>query len=93
MDVFDWDEHNLWKIGKHRISRIEAEQAMLNDPIPIYNQHAEHETRVVYYSETDAARYLAIVATQRGANLRVVTAYDMDAGQKREYLTRRFEGD
>jgi hypothetical protein len=34
-------------------------------------------------------RLLAIVLTERGDKIRVITAYDLDAGQKRDYLGRR----
>jgi hypothetical protein len=36
----------------------------------------------VYYGETDAGRLLAIIVTERSDRLRVVTAYDLDAGQR-----------
>lgn len=66
---------------------------MFNDPIPIYEQDVEGETRFVYYGQTSAARLLAVVVTERGDKLRVVTAYDLDAGQKRDYLARRLRGE
>jgi hypothetical protein len=43
----------------------------------------------VYYSETKAGRLLAVIVTWRGEQIRVVTAYDLDADQKRSYLNRR----
>jgi len=36
-----------------------------------------------------AARLLAVIVTERGEKLRVITAYDLDRGQQRDYLTRR----
>jgi hypothetical protein len=36
---------------------------------------------------------LAIIVTERGEKLRVVTAYNLDAGQKRDYLSRRARGE
>ncbi len=39
--MFEWDRNNLRKIRAHRIKREEAEQALLNDPIPIYEQDVE----------------------------------------------------
>jgi len=36
---------------------------------------------------------LAVIVTEREGRLRVVTAYDLDAGQKREYLERRTRGE
>jgi len=91
--MFEWDRNNLRKIRAHRIKREETEQALLNDPIPIYEQDVESERRFVYYGETNAGRLLAVVVTERAANIRVVTAYDLDAGQKREYLNRRTDGE
>jgi uncharacterized DUF497 family protein len=87
--VFDWDENNLRKIKAHRIRRDEVEQALSNDPILIYQQDAEGEPRYVYYGETDRLRLLAIVATERTDRIRVITAYLLDAGQKKDYLERR----
>jgi uncharacterized protein len=91
--MFDWDEHNLRKIRAHRIKREEVEQALSNDPILIYEQRVEEEVRYVYYGESSIGRLLAIVITERNERIRVVTAYDLDTGQKRDYLTRRLEED
>ena len=51
------------------------------------------EPRYVYYSESDSQRLLAVVLTERGDRIRVVTAYDLDAVQNREYLARRVRGE
>ena len=45
--MFDWDRSNLRKIRAHRISREEAEQALVNDAIPIYEQHVDGERRFI----------------------------------------------
>ena len=91
--MFDWDRSNLRKIRAHRIKRAEVEQSLFNDPIPVYEQDVEGERRYVYYGETYAGRLLAVIVTERGANIRVVTAYDLDAGQRRDYLERRTQGE
>jgi len=91
--LFEWDRNNLRKIRAHGIQREEAEQALFNDPIPIYEQDVEGEVRFVYYGETDTGRLLAVIVTERGGRLRVVTAYDLDAGQKRDYFDRRVKGE
>ena len=90
--MFEWDEHNLRKIRAHRIGREEVEQALSNDPILIYEQTVQEEVRYVYYGESEAGRLLAVVVTERKEKIRVITAYDQDAGQKRDYLTRRLQG-
>ena len=91
--MFDWDRSNLRKIRAHRIKRDEVEQSLFNDPIPVYEQDVEGERRFVYYGETNAGRWLAVIVTERGDNIRVVTAYDLDAGQRRDYLERRTQGE
>ena len=91
--MFDWDRSNLRKIRAHRIKRDEVEQSLFNDPIPVYEQDVEGERRFVYYGETNAGRLLAVIVTERGDNIRVVTAYDLDAGQRRDYLERRTQGE
>lgn len=91
--MFDWDRNNLRKIRAHRIKREEAEEALSNDPIPIYEQDVEGERRFVYYGETNAGRLLAVILAGRSELIRVVTAYDLDAGQRREYVSRRNQGE
>lgn len=91
--MFDWDRNNLRKIRAHRIKREEAEEALSNDPIPIYEQNVEGEQRFVYYGETNAGRLLAVILAERSELIRVVTAYDLDAGQRREYVSRRNQGE
>jgi len=90
--MFEWDWNNLRKIRAHRIKREEAEEALRNDPIPVYEQDVQGDPRFVYYGETNAGRLLAVIVTERGDRMRVVTAYDLDAGQRRDYLRRRTEG-
>ena len=91
--MFEWDRNNLRKIRAHRVRREETEGALLNEPILIYEQDAEGERRFVYYGETDAGRLLAVIVTERGENIRVITAYDLDAGQRRDYLEKRRQGE
>ena len=91
--MFDWDHHNLRKIKAHRIKAAEVEAALSREPILIYEQEAGTETRYVYYGETEAGRLLAMVVTERDDKIRVITAYDLDSGQKRDYLARRARGE
>jgi uncharacterized DUF497 family protein len=91
--VFDWDRSNLKKIRAHRVKAAEVEEALSREPILIYEQTADDEPRYVYYGETERNRLLAIVLTERGDKIRVITAYDLDAGQKRDYLERRVRGE
>jgi uncharacterized DUF497 family protein len=91
--VFEWDQNNLHKVRAHRIKPGEVEAALSNSPILIYEQDVQGEVRYVYYGETDSGRLLAIVLVEQGDLIRVVTAYALDAGQKRDYLARRMRGE
>lgn len=91
--MFDWDEDNLKKIKAHRVTAAEAEQALSREPILIYEQEQDGESRYVYYAETEGYRLLAIVLTERDDKIRVITAYALDAGQKRDYMERRARGE
>jgi uncharacterized DUF497 family protein len=93
MVVFDWDQNNLKKLRAHRVEMEEVEQALSREPLLIYEQDANGEARYVYYGETEGSRLLAIVLTERDDKIRVITAYDLDAGQKRDYLERRARGE
>lgn len=91
--MFDWDQNNLTKIRAHRIKAAEVEEALGRQPILIYEQDADGEARYVYYGQTERNRLLAIVLTERDNRIRVITAYELDAGQKRDYLERRARGE
>lgn len=91
--MFEWDDSNLRKIRAHRIRPEEVEEALSREPMLIYEQDANGEVRHVYYGETEHNRLLAIVLTERNGRIRVITAYDLDAGQKRDYLRRRARGE
>jgi uncharacterized DUF497 family protein len=93
MTVFDWDRHNLKKIKAHRLEATEVEAALSREPILIYEQEAGSEARYVYYGETEQGRLLAMVVTERDDKIRVITAYDLDSGQKRDYWVRRARGE
>jgi uncharacterized DUF497 family protein len=91
--MLEWDRNNLHKIRAHGIEREEAEQALANNPILMYEQEADGEIRFLYYSETYAGRLMGIVVTQCEDDARVVTAYDLGARQKRNYFAKRAKGE
>jgi uncharacterized DUF497 family protein len=90
--MFEWDRNNLRKVRAHQMEREEAEQTLLNNPILIDVQDVEGEIRFAYYGETDAGRLLAVVVTERNDYVRVVTAFDLNAGQQRNYHMKRAQG-
>jgi len=87
--------HIQWKCGVRLGQEQSAEDSSASDqarrgsralssaPILIYEQDVQGEARYVYYCETASERLLAVVLVERDDKIRVVTAYDLDAGQRR----------
>jgi uncharacterized protein len=73
--VFDWDEGNLDHIARHGVSREEAEQVILNDPVDVWRQVQDGEERFMQIGVTDAMKVLVVIITWRGELVRVVSAF------------------
>jgi uncharacterized DUF497 family protein len=86
---FDWDEGNARKNEKHGVTRAEAEQAFLNDPLFITpdEEHSQSEQRYRALGKTASGRLLMIIFTsrQKGTLIRVISARDMNARERRLY--------
>ena len=83
--AFIWDDANLEHIARHGVDDLEAEEALRDPrgvPAPAYNRD---ERRLAFIGATSAGRRLYTVYTKRGGDIRVITAYDADAKQKRRY--------
>ena len=89
MTTLEWDQDNLGKLLAQRIERQEIEQALGNNPIPVLEQDVEGDFSYVYYGETNAGRLLSVVVIESNDNTRVITAGDLNADQRRDYLQRR----
>lgn len=84
--MFDWNDANVEHIAEHGIEPDEAEQALL-DPhrraADAYDTATERRWAVI--GATEARRILYVVYTQRGSAIRVVTARDALARERRRY--------
>jgi hypothetical protein len=49
----------------------------------------EGDFSYVYYGETNAGRLLSVVVIESASGLRVITANDLNADQRNDYLRRR----
>ena len=83
--VFDWDTANVEHIARHRITPDECEEAYRNGPMVIEHQRRKHERRRLCLGETNRGRLLTFVVIERTGKIRFVTAYPMDALQRRIY--------
>lgn len=89
-DGFEWDRHNADKIWlKHRVSPSECEQVFFNLPLVVAadSGRSEKEKRFYVLGRTDAGRFLFVVFTVRGNNVRVISARDMSRKERRAYQT------
>ena len=75
---FDWDEHNEQHLGKHGISRFDAEDVLSGNHILLEFQTEDHEQRWVAVGATRAGRILEIVFAVRGEAMRPITGWVAD---------------
>ena len=85
---FDWDEANTQHVVRHGVKPEEAEQAMVNDPLPVETNWRRGELRTVCVGRTDSGRRLAVVYTIRNDRIRIVTAYPIARKGRRTYESR-----
>lgn len=86
--LFTWDsakaEANAWK---HGVSFDEAETAF-GDPLSVTvpdERHSVDEERLVLFGVSGAGRLLAVMHTERGAAIRIISARLATRRERREY--------
>jgi len=85
---FEWDKGNRGKNPvKHNVQDWECEQVFFNKPLLVLSdlKHSSEEKRWAAFARTDAGRFLAVVFTNRGNLLRVISARDMNRREKEFY--------
>ena len=82
---FDWDAANVAHIARHGITAEECEEAYWNGPMVIEVQERKRERRRLCLGETNQARLLTFVITERKDKIRFVTAHPMHAKQREIY--------
>lgn len=79
---FDWDAANVSHIARHGITPEECEEAYRNGPMVIEIQERQQEDRWLCLGETDSARLLTFVITERNGRIRFITTHPMHARQR-----------
>jgi uncharacterized DUF497 family protein len=85
---FQWDEGNAEKNWlKHGVTRAECEHVFFNQPLVVVEdaEHSGDEERVYALGHSHAGRLLFIVCTVRGQEIRVISARDMSANERKVY--------
>ena len=88
LEGFDWNEANRTKNWeKHHVTPWECEQAFFNLPLVVAEDsaHSAIESRYYVLGHTDAGRRLFLVFTIRKRRIRVISARDMSAKERRTY--------
>lgn len=86
MAGFGWDDANEAHIARHGLDRFDVEEALLDpDGLNAAASSRIAERRFGFIGATVPGRILYVFYTERGGELRVITAYDASASQKRRY--------
>ena len=80
----EWDDDNIEHVGDHDVDPDEIEEALKERFLKVRGR----EERYLFLAQTEAGRYLTVVATSRREGVwRVITARDMNAHERRRYRT------
>ena len=82
---FEWDNANVAHIMRHAVTPFEVEDVMGNRYAIIPARTVKRERRWKLFGKTASGRYLVVVFTIRRMLFRVVTAYEMDAIERKKY--------
>jgi len=82
---FGWDGANVGHILRHSVTPFEVEEVVgrANVIIPATSIHRENRWKL--FGRTASGRYLVVVFTVRRKLFRTVTAYEMNAADRRNY--------
>jgi Uncharacterized protein conserved in bacteria len=86
---FDWDRGNMGHIALHGITASEVEEVFANDPADIGFETVEGEGRWTVIGHTDTPRFLVVVWTMRGENVRPITAFEAGRRLRDAYIAAR----
>lgn len=85
---FYWNRRKaLANAAKHGVTFVEAE-SVFGDPLAITvddPRHSRDEARYVLFGQSDWGNYLAVMFTERGDAIRIISARSMTARERREY--------
>jgi uncharacterized DUF497 family protein len=73
-------------IARHGVTPEEVQEVFANGPTEFGSRFVDGEERFQLVGFTISGRWLCVITTERGENVRVVTAYDADNRQIELYL-------
>jgi uncharacterized DUF497 family protein len=85
IEGFDWDAANVGHILRHAVTPFEVEEVVGRPNVMMPAATVRGEERWKVFGKTVPGRYLVVVFTIRERLLRAVTAYDMNAAERKKY--------
>ncbi|MGP8244791.1 MAG: BrnT family toxin [Bryobacteraceae bacterium] len=85
IEGFDWDAANVGHILRHAVTPFEVEEVAGRPHVTIPAKTIKGEKRCKLFGKTASGRYLVVVYTIRRTRIRTVTAYEMNAAERRKY--------
>ena len=82
---FDWDLANIGHILRHAVTPFEVEELLGLPHFIVPARTSKGEKRWKLFGRTASYRYLVAVFTIRRRKFRTVTAYEMNAADRRRY--------
>jgi uncharacterized DUF497 family protein len=82
---FEWDAANVGHLLRHSVSPSEVEETAGRSYVIIPAKVINGEKRWKLFGKTVSGRYLVVVFTIRRRRFRAVTAYEMNASERRNY--------
>ncbi|HEX8433413.1 MAG TPA: BrnT family toxin, partial [Longimicrobium sp.] len=85
---FDWDRRKaLSNAAKHGVTFVEASTAF-TDPLSVTVHdplHSGYEERLVLFGQANTGRLLAVMFTEHGNTLRIISARLMSSRERRQF--------
>jgi uncharacterized protein len=85
IEGFDWDAGNVGHILRHAVTPFEVEEAARRPHVTVRARTIHGEDRWKLFGKAESGRYLVVVFTIRRRLFRTVTAYEMNAQERRKY--------
>jgi uncharacterized DUF497 family protein len=85
IEGFDWDPANVAHVLRHAVTPFEVEEVVSRPHISIATRTVNGGERWKLFGKTESGRYLVVVFTIRRKQFRAVTAYQMNATERRKY--------
>jgi uncharacterized DUF497 family protein len=86
---FDWDDSNVGHLRRHKVTPIEFEEVLLNEPLDLEYETETGEERYKSLGATRLGRILIAVWMVRDGSIRAITAYPASAQYRKTYLRYR----